>query len=222
MDKVISSGYAEKVPNDNQRATDGKPVWYIPHHGVYYPKKPNKIRVLFDFSAQFQVESLNNHLSQGPDLTNNLTSVLCRFCCEPIALMCDIEAMFYQLKVPVHHRDFHRFLWWENGDTSKEPEEYRMTVHLFGAASSPGCFALKTAADDNEESLGNAAAEFFRRDFYVDDGLKSVSSVDEAEKLVQDVKEMCSRGGGDSIFTSSPRTVERSSKEFQKPIVPKK
>ena len=57
-----------------------------------------------------------------------------------------------------------------------------MTVHLFGAASSPGCsnFALKTAAEDNEESLGNAAADFPRRDFYVDDGLKSVSSVDEA------------------------------------------
>jgi hypothetical protein len=47
-----------------------------------------------------------------------------------------------------------------------------MTVHLFSAASSPGCsnFALKVAADDNEESLGAAAAEFLRRNFYVDDG----------------------------------------------------
>jgi hypothetical protein len=53
--------------------------------------------------------------------------------------MCDIEAMFYQVKVPVEYRDSLRFLWWENGDTSKDPQEYRMTVHLFGAASSPGC-----------------------------------------------------------------------------------
>ena len=155
MDKVISSGYAERVPTNNRRIADGKPVWYIPHHGVYHPKKPDKIRVMFDCSAKFQGESLNNYLLQGPDLTNNLTGVLCRFRREPVAVMCDIEAMFYQVKVPVQDRDYLRFLWWQNGDTSKEPQDYRMTVHLFGAASSPGCanFALKAAADDNEKSL---------------------------------------------------------------------
>ena len=46
MDKVISNGYAEKVRNDERCITDGKPVWYIPHHGVYHPKKPNKQVVL--------------------------------------------------------------------------------------------------------------------------------------------------------------------------------
>lgn len=71
-----------------------------------------------------------------------------------------------------------------------------MTVHLFGAASSPGCsnFALKTTADDNEEILGSAPAEFLRRDFYVDDGLKSVASVEVAVDLVKGIKEMCKRG----------------------------
>ena len=46
-----------------------------------------------------------------------------------------------------------------------------MTVHLFRAVSSPGCFnfALKTTADDFEEECGNEAAEFVCRDFYVDD-----------------------------------------------------
>ncbi|KAI3375023.1 hypothetical protein L3Q82_021070, partial [Scortum barcoo] len=32
-----------------------------------------------------------------------------------------------------------KFLWWKGGDLEKEPQEYRMAVHLFGAASSPGC-----------------------------------------------------------------------------------
>ena len=72
--------------------------------------------------------------------------------------MCDIEAMFYQVRVPLQQRD----LWWENGDTSKDPQVCRMTVHLIGAPSSPGCsnFALKTTADDNEGAIGSAAAEF--------------------------------------------------------------
>ena len=72
-----------------------------------------------------------------------------------------------------------------------------MTVHLFGAASSPGCcnFALKTTADDNEETFGPEPAEFLRRDFYVDDGLKSVPSVEEAVALIRSTKKMCLRGG---------------------------
>ena len=39
---------------------------------------------------------------------------------------------------------FVSFLWWEDGDATKDPQEYRITVHLFGATSSLGCanFAL--------------------------------------------------------------------------------
>lgn len=210
MNKVIESGYAERVPESDGLEDKSKPVWYIPHHGVYHPKKPIKIRVVFDCSAQFEGESLNKHLLQGPDLTNNLSGVLYRFRREPVAIMCDIESMFYQVKVPEEGRDLLRFLWWDKGDTSKEPQEYRMTVHLFGAASSPGCsnFALKTTADDNERSLGSAPAEFLRRDFYVDDGLKSLPSVEEAVDLVNSVKEMCNRGGFNlHKFTSNSKEV---------------
>ncbi|KAK3716239.1 hypothetical protein QZH41_006214 [Actinostola sp. cb2023] len=205
MNKVIESGYAERVPTSKEAeskvteiVTETKDnVWYIPHHGVYHPKKPNKIRVVFDCAAEYQNESLNKHLLQGPDLTNNLTGVLYRFRQESFAFTCDIEAMFHQVKVIQEHRDLLRFLWWENGDTTKEPQEYRMTVHLFGATSPPGCanFALKSTAKDHEDEYGGAAADFLHNDFYVDDGLKSVPSVEEAIKLIKDIKGMCAKGG---------------------------
>ena len=116
---------------------------------------------MFDCSARYQGESLNDHLLQGPDLTSKLTGVLTRFRQERIAFMADIEKMFYQVKVQEVDQDFLRFLWWSNGDLSKEPEEYCMTVHLFGGGSSPGCsnFALKRAADDSEAEFGVKAAE---------------------------------------------------------------
>ena len=110
MSKVIQNGYAEKVPQGTDPKEGSKSVWYIPHHEVYHPKKPNKIRVVFDCSAQFESESLNKHLLQGPDLTNNLMGVLCRFRRKPVALICDIEAMFHQMKVPEECRDLLRFL----------------------------------------------------------------------------------------------------------------
>ena len=135
MEDTIDKGHAEKVPPEELSLNNGY-IWYIPHHGVYHPQKPDKIRVVFDASAEFKGESLNKHLLQGPDLTNNLAGVLCHFRKEPVAFMCDVEGMFLQVHVAPEHRNFLRFLWWEDGDF-KPPTEYRMKVHLFGAVSSP-------------------------------------------------------------------------------------
>ena len=61
-----------------------------------------------------------------------------------------------------------------------------MTVHLFGAISSPGCanFALKSTANDFEEEFGASAADFVRKDFHIDYGLKSVPLVDDRSFLI--------------------------------------
>jgi hypothetical protein len=61
MDNLFEKGYAEKVPDCELDQDDGR-VWYIPHHGVYHPKKPNKIRVVFDCSATYMGISLNSLL----------------------------------------------------------------------------------------------------------------------------------------------------------------
>ena len=45
MKDMIDKGQAEKVP-DNELHLDNGRVWYIPHHGVYHPQKPDKIRVV--------------------------------------------------------------------------------------------------------------------------------------------------------------------------------
>ena len=99
---------------------------------------------MFDCAAECNGESLNKHLLQGPDSTNTLASVLRRFRQEPVGIMRDIESMFHQVHVTREFRDLLRFFWWEGGDLCKSPVEYRMTVDLFGATSSPGCanFAL--------------------------------------------------------------------------------
>ena len=49
-----------------------------------------------------------------PDLTNQIIGVM--FCLkqEKVAFMDDIEAMFYQVRIPPEHRSYLRFLWWKN------------------------------------------------------------------------------------------------------------
>ena len=46
MNKIISKGYAERVPEDEIHRNDGT-TCYLPHHGVFHPQK-QKIRVVFD------------------------------------------------------------------------------------------------------------------------------------------------------------------------------
>ena len=209
MNSIIDKGYATKVNDENATASEGH-VWYLPHHGVYHRQKTESLRVVFDCSARYQGKSLNDHLLQGPDLTSKLTGVLIRFREEKIAVMADVEKMFYQVKVTKPDQNYLRFLWWPDSDLTKEPVDYCMTVHLFGGASSPGCsnFALKRTADDHEEEFGSDIADTLRRNFYVDDMLKSVPTEERAIEVVQGTKAMCKKGGFKlTKFVSNSRKV---------------
>lgn len=126
--------------------------------GVYHPKK-RKLQVVFDCMASYQDTSLNKELLQGPDLTNTLVGVLLRFHEEPVALMADIESMFYQVNVPERDADLLRFLWWPDGKLDEPMKEYRMMVHLFGATSSPSVtsYALRRTTEDHKEEASPEA-----------------------------------------------------------------
>ena len=147
MSNLLGKGYARRM--------DDSPVgrmWYIPHHGVYHPSKPRKIRVVFDCSAQFAGRSLNQELLTGPDLTNPIVGVLTRFRQGEVAFMMDIESMYYQLRVPEYQQSFIKFLWWENPNIEEEPSDLVMCAHVFGV-SSASCsnYPLKRTATDNAD-----------------------------------------------------------------------
>ncbi|KAK7906758.1 hypothetical protein WMY93_015370 [Mugilogobius chulae] len=209
LNNMLEQGYAEKVPASEQAPKEGK-VWYIPHHGVHHPTK-GTLRVVFDCGCTYKGTSLNSQLLQGPDLTNTLIGVVLRFREESVALMADISAMFHQVQVPHKHVNFLRFLWWPNGDTAKEPEEYRMSVHLFGAVSSPSCsnYALRRTADDNALEFSEDVINTVKENFYVDDCLKSTATEEEATKLIHGLTALCEKGGFhlQKWVTSSPNVL---------------
>ena len=194
MKKLLQRGHAIPVPDSkliNEKGLSGK-TWYLPHFGVYHPRKPGKIRVVFDASAEFEGTSLNKELLSGPDILNNLSGILIRFRRNAVAVTCDIEQMFYNFFVKPEHRDLLRFLWFEDNDRMKKIIEYQMTVHLFGNTSSPAVamFGLQKTADDGEEKFGHTAKDFVKNDFYVDDGLTSCSTSEEAINLIKNTQSM--------------------------------
>ena len=192
MQKIMERGHASPVPKEELETTQGK-VWYLPHFEVYHPKKTEQIRVVFDCSAVFQGDSLNKHLLQGPDWMNALVGVLSRFRKEEIAVTCDIEQMFYSFTVNTEHRDFLRFLWYQNGNLEGPVIEYKMNVHLFGAVSSPEVanFRLKKTADQGRDQFGSEALDFLKNEFYVDDSLKSFPTPEKAIDVILNSQAIC-------------------------------
>ena len=205
MQDMVLKGDAEVVPRDELRKPN---IWYLPHHNVVNPKKPEKVRVVFDASSVYQGVSLNNLLLSGPDLNNTLIGVLTRFRERYVAVSCDIESMFYRFKVDENHRDFLRFLWY---DSDGNIQEYRMTKHIFGASSSPGCakFGLLKIAQDYAPAK-SLAQWFIEHCFYVDDGLYSCDTVEEAASLLQDTSSICGLGNLKlhKIMSNSPKVLE--------------
>ena len=133
----IAKGYAVKLSEEEESSTK-EHTWYLPHHGVINPNKP-KVRIVYDAAAVYGATSLNKELLQGPQLNNSLVGVLLRFRKDQVAVASDIESMFFRVACVEEDTDSLRFLWWQRS-TSKPPDDYKMTVHLFGKTDSP-CIA---------------------------------------------------------------------------------
>ena len=121
--------------------------------------------------AVLSLQSLNQELVTGPDLTNPIVGVLTRFRQGKVAFMADIESMYYQVRVAEYQQTFIKFLWWENHNIEEEPSDFAVCAHVFGGVSSATCsnLALTRTATDNTDLYGQEAAEVVRSNFYEDD-----------------------------------------------------
>ncbi|XP_048734152.2 uncharacterized protein LOC125650167 [Ostrea edulis] len=201
MKGVIDRGAAEVAPP----ISEGKECWYLPLFGVYHPKKPDKIRGVFDSSVVYQGISLNSVLLTGPNLTNSLLGVLLRFRRDQIAVIADIEQMFYSFYVKEEHRDFLRFLWYRNNNPEDELIDYRMRVHVFGNTPSPAVatYGLRKAVENGDRDV----RDFVERNFYVDDGLVSVPTTDEAIELVKETQQVLKEQGNIRLHKIASNSV---------------
>ena len=194
IDTDVNAGYVRKVDQAELNETKDKLQWYLPHHPVINPHKPEKVRRVCNAAAKYQGVALNDKLLPGPDLLQSLIGIIFRFREHQIALSADIEAMFLQVAVPKDDSRCLRFLWRE--DPELRIEVYKYTRHVFGAKSSPTCanYALHQVAKDNavnDENLVRAV----QRNFYMDDFLKSVRTPQEAIEIYQKVRDILIKGG---------------------------
>lgn len=127
--------------------------------------------------------------------------------------------MFYNFKGAEQDRDYLRFLWFDKD--LKIMKTHGMTRHIFGIMSSPGVatYGLQRTAGQTTSK----ATESITRDFYVDNGVISINTVEEAVKLVTETAATCKTGNlrlhkicsnSSEVLTSIPES-EHSIQEAQ-------
>lgn len=182
VNEYFTSKHAEPVPIDELNKDPSK-SFYLAHHAVYKDSDTTPLRVVFDGSMKSTSNaSINDLLVVGPTIHPPLNDVMMRFRLHPHALTTDISKMYRAVGLPPEDRDYHRFLW--RNSLTEPIKEYRMTRVSFGIASSAflATNTIRHLADQhkNEYQLANAAV---KDSFYVDDGLLSVPTKEEAIAL---------------------------------------
>ena len=183
----IEKGYFVKVPPELMRIEQEQiyPVFPV----VRQDKTTTKIRPVLDGAAKFQGKCINDAVYKGPNVINNLPSVLTRFRKYKIALGGDVAEMFLQVKNKPIDRQYQRILFRENpGDPI---QMFEPTVHVFGNAGSP-CIAIFCITEHarEHEHLYPRAADAVINSSIVDDIMDSVETESEAIRLYKDLKKL--------------------------------
>ena len=90
-----------------------------------------------------------------------------------------------------------KFLWWEDHIINNSLVDFDMGAHVIEGTSSPSCcnYTLKRTGLDNGEKDQKEVTDTLRRNFHVDDLLKSVRDVNTAICLLHEVIKLCAECG---------------------------
>ncbi|XP_062710279.1 uncharacterized protein LOC134288687 [Aedes albopictus] len=194
LQEYQNKGYAHQATEIELHEADPRRTWYLPLGAVVNPKKPSKVRLIWDAAAKVDGVSLNTFLLPGPDLLESLPSVLFRYRQYPVAVSGDIKEMFHQIGVITADRHAQRFLWRDN--EAEPPKIILMDVLTFGSTSSPSSAQFVKNKNAKEyESQFPRAAEGIMKCHYVDDYLDSFESEEEASLVARQVRQVHLNGG---------------------------
>lgn len=91
---------------------------------------------------------------------------MARFFEERVAVMTNVESMYYQLGVQENQQTYLKFLFWGTHDVEIHSQEIVMYVHVFGGTSGVSSnYALCRTVVDNEDEFGKAAASTLHKNF---------------------------------------------------------
>ncbi|XP_055623324.1 uncharacterized protein LOC129766751 [Toxorhynchites rutilus septentrionalis] len=179
IEEFQQKGYAHKATANELASFNPNRTWYLPIGIVLNPKKPEKVRLIWDAAAKVKGVGLNTMLLKGPDLLAPLLSVLFQYRQRKVAICSDIKEMFHQILIREEDRSAQLFLWRNNPEDELESQSQYVKN-------------LNAAEYENEYPK---AVEAIRKRHYVDDYLESVDTADEAVKIALEVSYIHAKAG---------------------------
>ena len=159
----LDAGFIEEVA---EKCSDK--VHYLAHRHVQKDSETTPLRIVYDCSAKTRGNpSLNDCLYSGPNLINDLTSILLRFRFGKFAALSDIKKAFLNVRLNHEDRDCTRFLWPANPfDTQSTLKTYRFSSVLFGSTASP--FLLNATLQFHLDCQNSELATELKENIYID------------------------------------------------------
>ena len=153
--------------------------YYIPWRAVW---KQNSIstpcRVVFDASQITNTGySLNDVIAKGRNNMNKLVEIVLRWMTHQVAFHTDIQKMYNSIKLRQEDWCYQRYIWQQDLDPSKIPDEKVIKTLIYGVRSSGNqaeTGLCKTA--DISKNEYREIIEIIHTDFYVDDCLSGSST----------------------------------------------
>ncbi|XP_074616699.1 uncharacterized protein LOC141876100 [Acropora palmata] len=104
-----------------------------------------------------------------------------------------VKGMYHMLRLPERDKPSMSFLWRESPE--EEPSVYQFERTVFGEVSAPSRanYAMQRNADENGDLPLGVKAVY--KHFYMDDGLPSTNSREEAIEMRKQITELLRRGG---------------------------
>ena len=192
---MVERNVASKLSREDVMRYEG-PVHYIPHHEVLKPEsKTTPLRIVFNSSASFMRHVLNDYWAKGPNILNDLLSVLLRFRQDSVAVAGDISKMYNAVRMAEPDQHVHRFLW-RDLNANREADHYVLKTVTFGDRPSGAIatMALRKTAQMFENSNPDASSIIIENS-YVDDILFSTANMSRADKIAKEIDSILREGG---------------------------
>ncbi|XP_065370933.1 uncharacterized protein LOC135963086 [Calliphora vicina] len=169
--------------------------YFFPHHGVLKENSSTtKLRVVFDGGNRRPPQtSINEELSAGPALQNDLSTIITRWRKHYIGFTADLEKMFRQINVSPEHQPYQCILW---RNATNKICVYALRTVTYGTTSAPylAIRVLQQLSEDEETNFPEAS-HILRTDTYVDDVISGADTLEESLELQQQLSNLLKSGG---------------------------
>ncbi|KAI5725624.1 hypothetical protein M8J77_003545 [Diaphorina citri] len=196
LKKLYTENLQTYLDMDHMELAKSPSSYLLSHHGVYRESSSTtKLRVVFNPNV---VDTSGNNLSQvlhvGPKLQLDIQNILVSFRLHPVAITCDVQAMYRCILVAPEDRAVQHIFW--RKDSSQEILEYELKTVTFGLPPSPYLAqrVIQQLAHDEKDKFPDAA-QVLENSIYVDD---IVSGSDDVASAIHLRNQLCAllKAGG--------------------------